>query len=206
MNNIYTHNQSLQKNTNNNDNKRSANNRDIYEFTSVLDSLSEDRSGNERDNNRFSVEYLTPFGKISTEYIIEKKTDNIGALSNALENNACNNKITHNDLTSQNVSRFNTVSSINELSRMFENILLKSVNNSESKWQFTYIDSSLGRLNMSVNKESQNNISIIISSLNVNKNDMRRLTHQLHSRLINKGWVNQISKASDAYIKDKSGK
>jgi hypothetical protein len=182
---------------------RSANKSDVDEFAKVIDSLTEEGCSNDSDRNAFSVEYFTPCGVINAEYILKSEYEDSQKASGlySIDAIACRDSDSIRSDMSQQITMSNSINSISEMAKMFENIIYKAGNNIDNKWQFTYIDSSLGRLNMSVTKEGQNHISVVISSLNIHESNLRRISHQLNNRLIHRGWVSQISQVHDGFAK-----
>jgi hypothetical protein len=183
-------------------NARCARNTDNHEFAYLLDTMAEDKRDKGSDQDANTVEYLTPCGLVKTEYLLQRdKEDETNSISpHAIDAMGHSDQNTCHINSSLQMPQSNSINSICDLVKAFQNILTNTGKCFENKWQFTYIDSSIGKLNLSVVKESQNQISVSISSLYLRENSIKKISQQLHSRLIHRGWVSQVKQVSEEEI------
>jgi hypothetical protein len=169
---------------------------DISGFETALETLVD--TDNKESSGSGFVEYLTPIGMSQTKIVYENDYDyetfNISTIP--LDLFACTEKSTNTCDTTQYLSAGEVIDSIEELSRVFKSIITQEISEIEN-WKFTYKDTSLGELNMMVKKVNHNNISVTMSTLGVNIEEEKLLIQKLHDRLLQKGWLSQISCADN---------
>ena len=173
-------------------NNQRAKQNEIVDFDYALETIMNDMSEENGCTNSSSVEYLTPFGMIKIEYILIGNSDDETQYQSVHPEvvNAAVPENIDSDRSLHLAGKF-SINSIDELRQVFERILTQSVRNDDKHWEFTYIDSSLGRLNMTVKKNRQLHLSFIIKSAQIVEVDLRRIVIQLHDRLSQKGWTSK---------------
>jgi hypothetical protein len=165
---------------------------------------SSDENINENDEDILASVQMNPLGNtIKCDYMMSRgictseldETEFSGALNEAI--------IIRDNITDVNqLSSYATAYDIDQLASLYETVLSQLKTEKNTFWKFTFLDQSITKLNLYIEKTKKNNLLITLSSASNNISAINKIILSLHSRLKHKGWVSKIDQQQNTQLDD----